>query len=152
MCLSRPAKGLIKLSCNAAGKLTLAADLGTFIVESDTETSSKLSKEEAALYECLELVGRDISAYLVDGEFSFSGMEQRLVGDGKGHSSLDLTQARPLGCDEIACAEGSSHLEAIGSEREVSKKECLANNMLADLLLMSLIYCCRLQCWEHIPS
>lgn len=75
-----------------AGKLTLAADLGTFLVESDTQTASQLSQEEAALYECLELIGRDISAYLVDGEFSFSGLEQRLVGDGTEHSSLDLTQ------------------------------------------------------------
>ncbi len=66
--------------------------MGTFLVESDTQTASQLSQEEAALYECLQLIGRDISAYLVDGEFSFSGLEQRLVGDGKGHSSLDLTQ------------------------------------------------------------
>lgn len=75
-----------------AGKLTLAADLGTFIIESDTQTAAQLSKEEAALYECLQLVGRDISAYLVDGDFSFSGMDRRLVQDGQGSSSLDLTK------------------------------------------------------------
>lgn len=75
-----------------AGKLTLAVDLGTFIVESDSQTASQLSQEEAALYECLELVGRDISAYLVDGDFSFSGMEKRMVGDGEGHSDLDLAK------------------------------------------------------------
>ena len=73
-----------------AGNLTLVADLGSFIVETDTQTSSQLSPEEAALYECLELVGKNISAYLVDGEFSFSGMSQsQAEGD-----SLELSQVR----------------------------------------------------------
>ena len=67
-------------------------DLGTFLVESDTRTASQLPPEEAALYECIRLEGRDISSYLVDGDFSFSDLEQRLESDNKGHSNLDLTQ------------------------------------------------------------
>ena len=69
------------------------ADLGTFIVESDTRTAGQLKPEEAALYECLQLTGRDISAYLVDGDFSFASMEKKLTHDGQGGSSLDLAQA-----------------------------------------------------------
>lgn len=78
-----------------AGKLTLVADLGTFLVETDTRTSGELTPEEAALYECVRLEGRDISAYLVDGEFSFADLERRLTNDGEGHSNLDLTQVYP---------------------------------------------------------
>ena len=36
---------------------------------------SKLPQEEAALYECLRLSSRDISAYVVDGDFSFHSLE-----------------------------------------------------------------------------
>ena len=62
------------LSCQrlGAGKLTLVADLGFFEVETDRTLASQLPKEQAALYECLLCRGQDISAYLVDGDFSFA--------------------------------------------------------------------------------
>ena len=50
-------------------------DLGSIQLESDTNLISTLPQEEAALYECLRLSSRDISAYVVDGEFSFTGLE-----------------------------------------------------------------------------
>jgi hypothetical protein len=50
-------------------------DLGSFSVESDTALISKLPPEEAAAYECLRLRSRDISAYVVDGDFSFAALE-----------------------------------------------------------------------------
>jgi len=59
----------------AAGKLTLVVDLGTIFLQSDMDLISKLPQEEAALYECLRLSSRDISAYVVDGEFSFDNLE-----------------------------------------------------------------------------
>ena len=59
----------------AAGKLTLVVDLGTILLQSDMDLISKLPQEEAALYECLRLSSRDISAYVVDGEFSFNSLE-----------------------------------------------------------------------------
>ena len=37
--------------------------------------TSLLPLEEASLYECLKLSGSNISAYLVDGDFSFSALE-----------------------------------------------------------------------------
>ena len=50
-------------------------DLGSIELESDTNLISTLPQEEAALYECLRLCSKDISAYVVDGEFSFTGLE-----------------------------------------------------------------------------
>ena len=58
-----------------AGKLTLVADLGSCLVESDTALASSLPPEEAALYECIKLRVRDVSAYAVDGDFSFSAIQ-----------------------------------------------------------------------------
>ena len=58
-----------------AGRLTLVVDLGSIELESDTNLISTLPQEEAALYECLRLRSKDISAYVVDGEFSFTGLE-----------------------------------------------------------------------------
>ena len=63
----------VHLSC--AGKLTLVADLGRFVLESDRDTASSLPLEEASLYECVKLSGSNISAYLVDGDFSFAALE-----------------------------------------------------------------------------
>ena len=59
----------------SVGKLTLVADLGRFVLQSDTKTASSLPLEEASLYECLKLSGSNISAYLVDGDFCFSALE-----------------------------------------------------------------------------
>lgn len=59
-----------------AGDLTLFLDLGSFSVETDTSLIAQLPQEEAALYECLRLRSRDISAYVVDGDFSFHALEQ----------------------------------------------------------------------------
>lgn len=51
------------------------ADLGRFVLESDKDMATSLPLEEASLYECLKLSGSNISAYLVDGDFSFSALE-----------------------------------------------------------------------------
>ena len=51
-------------------------DLGSLLMESDTETHARLPAEAAALYQCLRLTSRDISAYLVDGAFSFAALER----------------------------------------------------------------------------
>lgn len=59
-----------------AGALTLVLDLGSLLMESDTETHARLPAEAAALYQCLRLTSRDISAYLVDGAFSFAALER----------------------------------------------------------------------------
>lgn len=86
-----------------AGKLTLILDLGTFLLESDTRTASQLPTEEAALYECVRLEGRNISSYLVDGDFSFSDLEQRLESNEKGHSNLNLAQVGHFKVDLGLC-------------------------------------------------
>ena len=59
-----------------AGALTLVLDLGSLLMESDAETPARLPAEAAALYQCLRLTSRDISAYLVDGTFSFAALER----------------------------------------------------------------------------
>ena len=61
--------------CLCSGKLTMVADLGRFVLESDKDLATSLPVEEASLYECLKLAGSNISAYLVDGDFSFSALE-----------------------------------------------------------------------------
>lgn len=53
------------------GQVTLVLDFGRFVIESDPATASKLPGEEAALYECVRLGGRDVSAYMVDGDFDW---------------------------------------------------------------------------------
>ena len=45
-----------------AGKLMLVADFGRFVLKSDTGLAATLPVEEASVYECLTLKGRDISA------------------------------------------------------------------------------------------
>lgn len=52
------------------------ADLGQFALETDTAKANSLPIEEASLYECFKLQGSNISAYLVDGDFSFSALEE----------------------------------------------------------------------------
>ena len=76
-----------------AGKLTLVMDLGTFLVENDTATVEALPREEAALYECLLLRGSDISAYLVDGDFSFSELERLAVSQDTATDGSPITSA-----------------------------------------------------------
>lgn len=65
-------------------------------METDSYTASELNAEEAALYECLSLDGRDIAAYVVDGHFSFKGLQSRLKENKDGGSSLDLAQVSHL--------------------------------------------------------
>ena len=65
----------------AAGKLALVLDLGSCVVESDTALANSLPADEAALYECIKLKIKDVSAYVVDGEFSFSAIEEAAQAD-----------------------------------------------------------------------
>ncbi len=51
-------------------------DLGSLLMESDAEAAARLPADAAALYQCLRLTSRDISAYLVDGAFSFAALER----------------------------------------------------------------------------
>ncbi|KAK9827173.1 hypothetical protein WJX74_009221 [Apatococcus lobatus] len=66
----------VAASSTGEGQLTLVADLGHFTLESDVALVSSLTAEKASLYECLKLDGKDLSAYLVDGEFSFAALQQ----------------------------------------------------------------------------
>ncbi len=74
-------------------------DLGSFSVESDTALIAQLPQEEAALYECLRLRSRDISAYVVDGEFSFHALAQE--------GAAELPEV-PLLHAVTSCWQGSS--------------------------------------------
>jgi vacuolar protein sorting-associated protein 13A/C len=69
---------------DARGRVTLALDLGRFVIESDHATAAALPPEEAGLYECLRLRGSNVSAYLADGEFDWGQLEQRGNGGGGG--------------------------------------------------------------------
>ena len=58
------------------GKVSLALDLGRFIIETDPATAASLPPEEAGLYECIHLVGSNVSAYVVDGSFDWAALGQ----------------------------------------------------------------------------
>jgi hypothetical protein len=57
------------------GQVTLALDLGRFIIESDHSTATSLPPEEAGLYECIRLTGSNVSAYVIDGIFDWQHMQ-----------------------------------------------------------------------------
>lgn len=69
--------------------MTLVLDLGRFAIESDPATASSLPQEEAALYECLRLEGKDVSAYLVDGHFDWSREASRRLPGSSGGAAPD---------------------------------------------------------------
>ena len=55
----------------AAGELSLVLDFGSFVLDSDNSAASLEEAEEAPLYMFFRLVGRNISAHLVDGAFDW---------------------------------------------------------------------------------
>lgn len=69
-----------------AGPVTMVLDFGRFVFDSDAAALSQLTSEEAAVYLPFQLAGRNLSAYLVDGDFSWSYMEEKqlmaLMADG----------------------------------------------------------------------
>lgn len=62
------------------GEVSLALDLGRFVIETDPTTAASLSPEEAGLYECIRLVGSNVSAYVVDGSFDWAELGQEKAG------------------------------------------------------------------------
>lgn len=52
----------------------MVLDFGSFVLDSDAAALARLTEEEAAVYLPFQLAGRDLSAYLVDGDFSWSYM------------------------------------------------------------------------------
>ncbi|KAL4527774.1 hypothetical protein Ndes2437A_g02912 [Nannochloris sp. 'desiccata'] len=59
---------------DAQGEVSLALDLGRFIIETDHSTAAMLPPEEAGLYECIKLTGSNVSAYAVDGAFDWASL------------------------------------------------------------------------------
>lgn len=55
----------------AAGDLSLVLDFGSFVLDSDSSAASVEAEEEASHYMFFRLVGRNISAHLVDGAFDW---------------------------------------------------------------------------------
>ena len=94
-----------------AGKLTLVADLGRFVLETDKDTANSLSLEEASLYECLKLSGRNMSAYLVDGDFSFSALKD--LGSQKAPAPQD-SEASPQVSTDMTAAITQSQGKTMG--------------------------------------
>jgi Repeating coiled region of VPS13 len=59
---------------DAQGEVSLALDLGRFIIETDHVTAAGLPPDEAGLYECIKLTGSNVSAYAVDGKFDWTSL------------------------------------------------------------------------------
>lgn len=74
------------------------ADLGSFTIKSDSALASSLTPEEAALYECIKLHVKDVSAYAVDGEFSFSALEDAAREHAEEVSNMYFALQHQCGC------------------------------------------------------
>lgn len=61
-----------------AGAVTVALDLGRFVLDSSPQVLEKLEEEEAAVYLPFELAVRNVSAYVVDGAFDWALLGSRL--------------------------------------------------------------------------
>lgn len=72
-----------------AGQLALVVDTGSCVIESDMDAVNALPADEAALYECIKLRIQDVSAYAVDGQFSFSALAK--AAGGKQDSEVRMT-------------------------------------------------------------
>ncbi len=55
-----------------AGDLTMVLDFGSFALDSDADAAADLPAEEAALYMGFKLSARNISSFLVDGNFTWA--------------------------------------------------------------------------------
>ena len=62
-----------------AGAVTAVLDFGRFVLDSNAAALERLGEEEAAVYLPFALVVRNVSAYLVDGAFSWSFMGSQLA-------------------------------------------------------------------------
>ena len=60
------------LGFRGAGDLTMVLDFGSFALDSDADAAADLPAEEAALYMGFKLSARNISSFLVDGDFSWA--------------------------------------------------------------------------------
>ena len=74
---------------DSLGEVSLALDLGRFIIETDPETAAHLSPEEAGLYECIRLTGSNVSAYAVDGAFDWATVAEEAAGSDAAAAAAD---------------------------------------------------------------
>ena len=109
------------------------ADLGSFLVETDTGLANSLPAEQAALYECLLCSGQDISAYLVDGDFSFAASARRdrqpaqaaQVGTATHSSILHGLQCWLLPAGTVlAAGQAAAHLQVFPAVPSIWKPAC----------------------------
>lgn len=61
----------VMILCMLAGDLTLVLDFGRFVLDSDSSAAKLTTVEEASHYLFFRLIGRNISALLVDGHFDW---------------------------------------------------------------------------------
>lgn len=61
----------VLIYCMLAGDLTLVLDFGRFVLDSDSSAAKLTTAEEASHYLFFRLIGRNISAHLVDGHFDW---------------------------------------------------------------------------------
>ncbi len=79
----------------------MVLDFGRFVLDSNAAALGQLSEEEAAVYLPFRLAGRDISAYLVDGAFSWSFMAGRELTGVLAHGGVVAGGLPPPAC--LAC-------------------------------------------------
>ena len=74
----------------------MVLDFGSFVLDSDASAAADLPAEEAALYMGFKLSARNISAFLVDGDFGWA-----LLTKFEAHSKLPGEPAVPLGTVDV---------------------------------------------------
>jgi len=100
------------------GELSLALDLGRFVIETDHSTAAMLPPEEAGLYECIKLTGSNVSAYAVDGAFDWASLST---------DSSSIAAA-------AAAAAGNTPLGKRSNDEEKGRKKPASMPMLIPLL------------------
>jgi hypothetical protein len=75
--------------------MTLVADLGCFMFESNHELLAALTKEEAAIYECFTVKVDHVSAYLLEGDFAWPTADEQAGGAGAAAAAAPSGGAAP---------------------------------------------------------
>ena len=79
-CCNQSSSSLPLAAADSGGNMTLVADLGCFMFESNHELLAALTKDEAAIYECFTVKVDHVSAYLLEGEFAWPTANEQTGG------------------------------------------------------------------------
>ena len=108
-CGGRPQHVRYPLGLLGAGDLTMVLDFGSFALDSDANAAADLPAEEVALYMGFKLSARNISSFLVDGDFTWALLESMNSPGAKQNGVQDTFSRHP---DALFCNSHGTDSEA----------------------------------------